>query len=212
MSAPVKAPRVGPNAVIQMALAVRHRHGPAAERGLLATAGLARYIGHLPETMIDEQEAADMFRALFDTYPAEEAAALADTAGTETAAYILAHRIPKPVQWLLAVLPAGLAARILLSAIAKHAWTFAGSGDVTATFGHPSRIVIRANPLTMPGCLWHQAVFTRLFRALVDRDAVVRQTTCCRTGSSACTFEIAAGAKTRALAPIPRQPTGALPG
>ena len=49
-----------------------------------------------------------------------------------TGDYLLAHRIPKPVQALLKRLPAPLAARVLLAAITRHAWTFAGSGRFEA--------------------------------------------------------------------------------
>jgi hypothetical protein len=70
---------------------------------------------------------------------AEVAAEVARSAGRRTADYLLAHRIPKPVQALLKALPARLAARVLLSAIARHAWTFAGSGVFSASTGARAR-------------------------------------------------------------------------
>jgi divinyl protochlorophyllide a 8-vinyl-reductase len=47
---------------------------------------------------------------------------VARDAGHRTADYRLANRIPGPVQWALKPLPPALASRILLSAIAKHAF------------------------------------------------------------------------------------------
>jgi divinyl protochlorophyllide a 8-vinyl-reductase len=66
------------------------------------------------------------------------AAEVARDAGLRTADYLLANRIPKPVQVLLKHLPAPLAARVLLSAIRRHAWTFRRQRQLHAR-GRPAR-------------------------------------------------------------------------
>jgi divinyl protochlorophyllide a 8-vinyl-reductase len=41
-----------------------------------------------------------------------------------------------------------------------------------------------------PVCVWHEAVFRRLFRELVHPQAVVRETHCGACGERVCRFEI----------------------
>ena len=118
---------------------------------------------------------------------------MAGEAGTRTAAYVLANRIPKAAQALLKSLPAPLAGPLLLKAIARNAWTFAGSGRVrTAARGRRFVVEIAANPLAMPGCVWHLAVFEGLFSALVAPRVSVSHPLCCHDGAALCRFEIAA--------------------
>ncbi|MCX7684195.1 MAG: bacteriochlorophyll 4-vinyl reductase [Acetobacteraceae bacterium] len=121
---------------------------------------------------------------------APEQAAEWDAAADRTADYLLAHRIPRPAQWLLRALPARLAAPPLLRAVARNAWTFAGSGRVFVTPGPPAVIEIEANPLATAPCHFHLAVFTRLFRTLVHPQAEVHETLCCGSGAAACRFAI----------------------
>lgn len=66
-----------------------------------------------------------------------QAESLMTLAGAATADYILAHRIPGPVKALIRALPAPLGARFLTAAIARHAWTFAGSGRLSSPPGTP---------------------------------------------------------------------------
>jgi divinyl protochlorophyllide a 8-vinyl-reductase len=120
-------------------------------------------------------------------------------AGARTGAYIVANRIPAPARILLRALPKPLAARLLVKAIAKHAWTFAGSGAFSFLPSRPSVMEIADNPLAGPrragpSCVWHAAVFTRLFRSLVSPDATVRETACCAAGDPACRFEMVSSA------------------
>ncbi|MBE0454604.1 MAG: bacteriochlorophyll 4-vinyl reductase [Roseovarius sp.] len=119
-----------------------------------------------------------------------EARAVARDAGARTGDYIMRHRIPVPAQLVLRALPARLAAPLLLRAMATHAWTFAGSGEVSIA---PARLTIRANPLAVPGCAWHCAVFEALFRRLVSARSTVREVSCCARGASACAFVIETG-------------------
>jgi len=89
-----------------------------------------------------------------------------------------------------------LAARLLLSAIRGHAWTFAGSGHFEARAGHPVVLSISHNPmcrgarLDEPGCDFYAATFERLFRELVHPDALVVETHCEACGDAMCRFEV----------------------
>jgi len=187
--------RIGPNAVIQTAAALRDLEGAAKTEEVFAAAGLGRYLTAPPGEMVDEREAADLFATLYRLLPRDRADAVAREAGTRTGDYILANRIPKAAQTILRLLPRAIAGRLLLAAIAKHAWTFAGSG-------HPSRpaamsLAITDNPVSMPDCVWHKAVFTRLFARIVDPRTEVHHGSCCHAGAAACVFTISVAPRGR---------------
>ncbi|MEO0679272.1 MAG: bacteriochlorophyll 4-vinyl reductase, partial [Pseudomonadota bacterium] len=127
-----------------------------------------------------------------------EAADWGAEAGRRTADYILAHRIPPRAQALLRAAPARLAAPLLARAIARHAWTFAGSGRFEAQGAW--RLVVHDNPMVRgeraaaPLCRWHAAVFERLYRALAADDCRCRELRCgAQPGETACVFEIRRG-------------------
>ncbi|MEM1049517.1 MAG: bacteriochlorophyll 4-vinyl reductase [Pseudomonadota bacterium] len=182
--------RVGPNAVLQLAEALIALYGPSFTARIFADAGFGGLLASPPETMIDETVPAALFRALWRDMPPVSAARVARNAGTRTADYILANRIPAIAKAVLKVLPPRLAAPLLLSAIRKHAWTFAGSGTCETDTRGGYRIDIRRNPLAMPDCVWHQGVFERLFRVLVSSRAHVHHTKCCADGAPLCRFEV----------------------
>ena len=185
------AARIGPNAVIQLGEAFRAQGEEDLGRAVYAAARCPDWFDAPPGEMIGEDAVASLHRALYRMASPPLARALSDDAGARTGAYILANRIPAPARVLLRALPAGPAARILLSAISAHAWTFAGSG-VFAHAGHrPTTVLIAHNPLAIaPGCVWHTAVFRTLFRELVHAQASVTETECCGRGDPACRFEI----------------------
>lgn len=185
------AARIGPNAVIQLGEAFRARGEVALGRAVYAAARCPDWFDAPPDEMIGEDAVASLHRALYRLAPPPLARALSDEAGARTGAYILANRIPAPARMLLRALPAAPAARLLLSAISAHAWTFAGSG-VFAQAGHrPTTVLIARNPLAIaPGCVWHTAVFRTLFRDLVHPRCVVTEVECCGRGAPACRFEI----------------------
>ncbi len=187
------AGRIGPNAILRVAEALQRR-GCADE--VFGAAGLAHHLARPPDAMVDEDDARRLHAALRSTLGPREAEQVAREAGEATAAYLLAHRIPKPVQALLRRLPAPLAARVLLAAITRHAWTFAGSGSFEARPGRPAVLTIRHNPLCRglasdtPACAYYAATFERLFRVLVQRGSVVTETRCEARGDASCRFEI----------------------
>ncbi len=192
-----RAGRIGPNAITRVAEVLLPRLGQGATAGIFEQAGLLEYLAHPPESMVEEAEVSRLHRALRASIGEARAREVAFEAGTRTGDYLLAHRIPKPVQAVLKRLPAVLAARVLLSAIRRHAWTFAGSGEFSARAGHPVQLTIRHNPLCAgveagePACAFYTATFERLFRVLVHPGARVCERQCEAMGAPACVFEIA---------------------
>lgn len=186
------AGRIGPNAITRVAEVL----DPAVARRVFAHAGLARYVDAPPEDMVDEREVIALHAALRADLGEDNARRIAAEAGRRTAAYLLAHRIPRAAQAVLKRLPAGLAARALLKAISGHAWTFAGSGRFTARAGRPVVLTIADNPLCRgvtsrtPCCDYYRAVFEVLFRTLVHRGAHVVETACEARGDPECIFEV----------------------
>lgn len=181
--------RVGPNAVIQLSHALEALNGANAADAVFAAAGCTKLRAQPPAAMIDEAVPAALFAALWSTLPETAAEAAAAEAGRRTADYIIAHRIPEFARRILGLAPRRLATRLLLHAIRRNAWTFAGSGQCAITT-RPAAIFIADNPIATPDCVWHQAVFERLFRRLVDARARVRHTACIRAGAGACRFDV----------------------
>ncbi len=190
------AGRIGPNAIIRVGEALQHQLGGAVAAELFASAGLSPYLAAPPKQMVDEGEALRLHALLRSRLGDRVAAEVSREAGVVTAEYLLAHRIPKPVQALLRALPAALACRVLLAAIRRHAWTFAGSGRFEAVAGRPTLLTIRDNPLCrgqaseVPVCDYYAATFEHLFRRLVHRDARVTELSCEARGDDACRFEL----------------------
>lgn len=181
--------RIGPNAILQL-VAVLDREGPGAGAGFLRAAGVA-----LPSdsAMAPEADCRAAHLALRRLRP--DAPALLRDAGLATGDYILAHRIPAPAQRLIRALPAALGARLLAGAIARHAWSFAGSGRFRIAARRPLTFEIAGNPLCpeaapAPACVWHAAVFERLFARLVWPGAAVEEIACAAVAGEACRFVI----------------------
>lgn len=184
---------IGPNAVLQMVPVLDHACGRGQRDRLLRASGII----HLPDgsCMIPEAQPARLFRALRESLP-DQAPEIATEAGRHTADYLMAHRIPAMAKRLLRHLPRPLATELLSRAIARHAWTFAGSGRFRIAGRQPRVFEIVANPLalgqaTEPLCHWHAAVFEGLFKALVDPSVTVRESACCAAGARACRFLLA---------------------
>lgn len=196
--------RIGPNAITRMAEALQQRLGDAPTRAVFAQAGLAHHLLQPPQHMVQEAEVRALHGAVRQLQGAGLAAELARDAGQRTAAYLLAHRIPRLFQALAKRLPARWAARLLVAAIGRHAWTFAGSGTFTAHFGgrdggpaSPAlELRIQHNPLckdlrsSEPCCDYYAATFQRLFGELVHARAKVTETHCEACGDDACRFAI----------------------
>ncbi len=185
--------RIGPNAVLQLVPVLDECFGRAGRDALLSSSG----IESLPDgsAMIDELPVARLHQQLRKTAP-REAPVLARRAGRATGDYILEYRIPRLARHLLAVLPGFMASRLLANAIARHAWTFAGSGCFRIVSLSPLVFDIEDNPVVRgessdrPVCDWHAAVFERLFRKLVSDDYRATEVYCSAQGYPACRFLI----------------------
>lgn len=194
---------VGPNSVIQLGAALREAFGPATARRVFADAGLLDRLDDPPQRLISEREPAALFEAVTQICDPSKADAVLRDAGRRTADYVMRHRIPSVARSILAVAPTAIAGRLLLSAIKRNAWTFAGSGTVaTGVTWTAFWIEIAENPLATRGCSWHQGVFTHLFRSLVDADLRVEERTCCADGATCCRFQISASDDPRRLANV----------
>jgi divinyl protochlorophyllide a 8-vinyl-reductase len=187
---------IGPNALTQLLPVLERAGGAELRERLLARAGVV----DLPDMtgLIDEAPVARLHQAMRAEVP-DLAAGLGWEAGLRTADYILAHRIPAPVQGVLKRLPAWAAGPVLSKAIAKNAWTFAGSGQFEVARDWPAVFLIHDNPVVrgerakVPLCHWHAGVFERLYRVLVTDRARVREVACCACGAPACRFEVRSG-------------------
>lgn len=182
---------IGPNAILQLV--------PVLDRAGLTDRVLARAgVFELPSDagLMPEAPAARVHQALRAEDP-ELAPVLAWEAGVRTARYIMAHRIPPAAQALLRWLPGWLAQPILEKAIARHAWTFAGSGRFAVlgrgVFEIADNPIVAREQSPVPLCHWHAAVFETLFSSLVDPRITARETECCATGARACRFELSRG-------------------
>ncbi|WP_371227450.1 bacteriochlorophyll 4-vinyl reductase [Roseovarius sp. 2305UL8-3] len=183
---------IGPNAILQFLPVLDNQNGPEWREGLLLKAG----VPDIPDgqSMIPETDAARVHKQVRLDVP-DLAPDLARQAGIATADYILKHRIPPPVQWLLKALPARSAAAVLSRAIARHAWTFIGSGQLRVA--DPWTYKISGNPLIANEnsdvclCHWHEAVFARLYQTLVASTCTCQETSCGAQGNGhICRFEL----------------------
>jgi divinyl protochlorophyllide a 8-vinyl-reductase len=191
----MEAGRIGPNAILQLACVLERRGEGALLSAVLAEARVSRPPRNAG--MLPEGDCAAVHRALRRLTPAAEV--LLEEAGLATGDYILAHRIPKLAQGVLRVLPGWMAAPVLTKAIARHSWTFAGTGEFRVEGLRPLVVSVARNPLvagwraSVPQCIWHVAVFRRLYGRLVWPGVRVREAACCACGDPACRFEISAG-------------------
>ncbi len=190
---PAREGRIGPNAILQLIPVLERVGGRELRERLFAAAG----VWHLPvaEGLIDEGPVARLHQEVRRQVP-DLAPVIAWEAGSRTGDYILTHRIPAVAQRVLRALPPGMARPLLVKAIEKHAWTFAGSGRFEVVSRRPLVLGIHDNPVVRgersdhPLCHWHAAVFERLFRVLVHPDTVVRETECAAMGAPFCRFEV----------------------
>jgi divinyl protochlorophyllide a 8-vinyl-reductase len=157
---------------------------------------VAHYLQTMPGEMVDEREVIALHQRLRPALGAAQARSVAREAGVRTCDYLLANRIPRPAQFVLRLLPPGLASRVLLRSIGGHAWTFAGSSHFHAAPGYPVRLSFTGCPLCRgmtapePVCDYYAATFEHLYRTLVSGRATVVETQCQATGAPACVFEI----------------------
>lgn len=210
--------RIGPNAIIRLQEALQASVGSERARAIFERAGQGRHLTAPPVQMVDECDVTALYTLLPSQLGSRLAAEVSGRAGLLTGDYLLAHRIPRPVQRLLPWLPATFAARVLIAAIQRHAWTFVGSGQfevtrVAASTGQPRSVggsndargvdrrprlllrvghcpICRGSAQSAPGCSYYAATFERIFIALVHPRTRVREDACQAMGASACVFQV----------------------
>ncbi len=188
--------RIGPNSIIRIAEALAAQHGQAAVTEVFTAAGLPHYLTALPTMMVPEEETIALHHALRAQLGIPAARAIARDAGLRTGDYLLANRIPRSAQRLLKLLPARLAARVLLKAIHGNAWTFIGSGVFESDASFPpllfvtNSLICRGATADEPLCDYYVGTFERLFQKLVHKNAVVTETACAAKGDRRCVFAV----------------------
>lgn len=188
--------RIGPNSITRMDQALRHQQGDALTRELFGRANLGHHLASPPTEMVDEREVTRLHRVVRDALDPEAARAVSIEAGRLTAEYLLAVRIPRPVQALLKILPAFAASRILLTAISRNAWTFAGSGQFSVSHSPSLELSITNSPLCrdiqtdIPVCDYYCAVFEHLFQTLMHPRTRVTEIQCAAAGDARCVFAV----------------------
>jgi divinyl protochlorophyllide a 8-vinyl-reductase len=148
--------------------------------------------------MVDEFDVSALHLALHDVLGAAGAEAVATQAGRLTGDYLLSNRIPRMAQRVLRWLPPSLGAGLLARAIARHAWTFTGSGRF-AWQRHGRRslhLVVDGSPVCRmlrtdaPACHYFSATFERVFAGALGRRVGVREIRCAAAGDGACVFAV----------------------
>ena len=193
--------RIGPNAILRVAESLGELFDTQTRARVFEGAGLARYLERPPQEMVDEREVTALHQSLRATLGVEQARRIGRDAGRRTGDYLLANRIPPFAQLILKRLPAWASERLLLKAIARNAWTFAGSADFGTRPGRPTRLILVGSRVCLgtsagePLCDFYAATFERLFRALVDRRTQVVEIRCQAKGDPECVFEVRRGAR-----------------
>jgi divinyl protochlorophyllide a 8-vinyl-reductase len=190
------AAKIGPNAVLQLIQALTAAGADDAMQAIFAEAGASDWLAQPPSEMIDEKRVASIHQAVRRLLPPDRATIILKDAGLRTGDYILANRIPKFAQVILKLLPAPLAARMLVKAITAHSWTFAGSGHFSGEVGSNVTFEIASNPIIAGEradklvCVWHAAVFQRLFQVLVSPKSRSAEIACGAHGDPSCRFVV----------------------
>jgi divinyl protochlorophyllide a 8-vinyl-reductase len=185
---PARRQLVGPNAILQTDQALAEIHGRSFADAVFGRAGIVSD-RRRPDKMVDAGTVRRLHAAIRDSLSGPEASAVMRRAGELTGCYILANRIPVRAMQLLAALPRSISPHLLLMAIRRHAWTFAGSSRVTVEHGwRTATLSIFDNPIAFGPCTWHLAVFATLLGTLAGKSLSVTEETCCADGENCCRF------------------------
>lgn len=183
---------IGPNSVLQTLQAAAELQGTAF---YAAVARRAKLPATGPDAMIPEAHFIRLVEALRASLPWQQSEAILRRAGTYTADYVAANRIPAFFRRLLGILPPRIGLPLLLNAFRRHAWTFAGSGTFECTGPYPGTIVLTGSPTcahspqaTQAGA-YYEAAFEGLLR-LAAPGATVRETACQARGDADCRYSI----------------------
>ena len=191
-----QAGRIGPNAIIQTVQALVDLYGAAGAAEVLARIGKPELRDAHPASLIDERDFAELYHDLLGALGRAATDRVMARSGELTAQYVMRRRIPRPVHWLLRALPRRLGMRMLLDAIGRHAWTFAGSGQFRYSV-RPAPVLTLENCLTArdlaadaPACAFYQAAFQGFLATLIDRRLQVEEVRCLACGAARCEFRV----------------------
>ena len=189
--------RIGPNAITQVQAALTERLGPEVCRWVFTRAGLVRHLADPPTEMVPEEDVIRLHAELDRALPRADATHVGAEAGRRTAAYLLSARIPQAAQLGLRLLPKPTAAWLFTRAIARHAWTFGGSGHFSATRDAGGLVLLIAdNPAcrgtftSEPRCHYFVETFRCLYAAVLGDPVQVVETGCEAAGAQACRFRV----------------------
>lgn len=184
---------IGPNSVLQLVPLLDESLGRQERDLMLRMCGLSGIPSD--EGLMPEAPAARLHQLLRERHP-RRARELARQAGMRTGDYILRYRIPPIALRLLRSVPPWLSGPLLANTIEKHAWTFAGSGSFRVVGRQPLTFELKDNPMVRGEqagttlCVWHEAVFERLYTHIVDHQLTCEETHCCARGDGVCRFVI----------------------
>ncbi len=169
--------RIGPNALIQTVRALQEICGRAEATAILERGQQAHLIDYTPTDMVPEADFQALVLLLTTHLGVEQATHVLRLSGQYTAHYLLHHRIPRPFQQLLKVLPRRLALALLLFAIRKNAWTFVGSGTFTYRVGQETQLTIVSGIHSNGAvCGFYGGTFATLIQQIIDAQARVQAT------------------------------------
>lgn len=188
---PAAGHHVAPFLVLELVAAVEAAEGRSARDALLAAAGIAgppRATEPIPQTIAHR-----MHRALRETMPGP-APALLRTAGQSTADRLIETQLSSRARTMLQRGPWTVAAWLLGRWARQDSWTFAGSARFTPVaqleFELAGNPLIAGEKAAHPICLFHEAMFERLFQRLVEPNLICREVECEAMGAPACRFVV----------------------
>ncbi|WP_338548708.1 bacteriochlorophyll 4-vinyl reductase [Roseovarius phycicola] len=183
-------PKIGADAILQTLDALSDVGGDILAQKVLEAAGLRHMLDQKLQEMVPQNIFLALVRAIENTLPRSQVDLVAVSSGRKTGDVLLEQYIPDMAQKLLHTLPPHVAGPLLLQALEKHAWTFAGSAHVHHLPGPPLQLVIKNNPMAVWGCLWQCALLENVFRSLISADARVWHMACCADHKPSCVYMI----------------------
>jgi divinyl protochlorophyllide a 8-vinyl-reductase len=181
--------KIGPNSIIQTVTALETLYGRSEAEAILKRAGQGHWIGNLPSEMTEESKFHTLAGALLKEVGEQKTAAILEDSGRRTAAYLLKVRIPGFFQNILRPLPPGLAFRLLLFAISKNAWTFAGSGEFSYTSGKKPEIKVKVTCPSQPVVgNFYLGTFETLLEKLVNQNTSIKASIEKKGSAILCTY------------------------
>ena len=161
--------KIGPNSIIQTVAALEAAYGKNKAETMLSKIGQGYLVGNLPKEMVEEAKFHTLVGALQKEIGETATSRILQESGERTARYLLKVRIPGIFQKFVKLLPPRPAFKLLLFAISKNAWTFAGSGEFAYNMTRPPEISVKVTFPTQPVVgNFYLGTFTALLQELVN--------------------------------------------